>query len=29
MRTGKLTKEQVHAVTDIIDAAAKQIERLV
>ncbi|NYF79647.1 helix-turn-helix transcriptional regulator [Granulicella arctica] len=29
MRTGKLTTEQVHAITDIIDAAAKQIERLV
>ena len=28
MRTGKLTTEQIHAITDIIDAAAKQIERL-
>ena len=29
MRTGNLTTEQIHAITDIIDAAAKQIERLV
>jgi DNA-binding PadR family transcriptional regulator len=28
MKMGKLTTEQIHAVTDIIDAAAKQIERL-
>ncbi len=27
-RAGKLTTEQIHAITDIIDAAAKQIERL-
>jgi DNA-binding PadR family transcriptional regulator len=27
MKTGPLTTEQVHAITDIIDAAAKQIER--
>jgi hypothetical protein len=24
---GSLTTEQIHAITDIIDAAAKQIER--
>ena len=28
LKLGSLTPEQVHAVTDIIDAAAKQIERL-
>jgi DNA-binding PadR family transcriptional regulator len=28
MKMGSLTTEQVHAVTDIIDAAAKQIERI-
>jgi DNA-binding PadR family transcriptional regulator len=27
MKTGPLTTEQIHAITDIIDAAAKQIER--
>jgi DNA-binding PadR family transcriptional regulator len=27
MKTGPLTIEQIHAITDIIDAAAKQIER--
>jgi DNA-binding PadR family transcriptional regulator len=27
MKKGPLTEEQVHAITDIIDAAAKQIER--
>jgi hypothetical protein len=27
MKKGPLTTEQVHAITDIIDAAAKQIER--
>src|ERR1700730_3217736 len=27
MQTGPLTEEQTHAITDIIDAAAKQIER--
>jgi DNA-binding PadR family transcriptional regulator len=27
MKTGSLTTEQIHAITDIIDAAAKQIER--
>ncbi len=28
MKMGSLTTEQVHAITDIIDAAAKQIERV-
>jgi uncharacterized protein YpuA (DUF1002 family) len=28
MKMGSLTQEQIHAVTDIIDAAAKQIERI-
>ncbi len=28
MKTGPLTAEQIHAITDIIDAAAKQIERV-
>src|SRR5437899_11939720 len=28
MKMGSLTTEQIHAVTDIIDAAAKQIERV-
>ncbi len=28
MKKGPLTTEQIHAITDIIDAAAKQIERL-
>jgi DNA-binding PadR family transcriptional regulator len=28
MKIGSLTTEQIHAVTDIIDAAAKQIERV-
>lgn len=28
MKMGSLTTEQIHAVTDIIDAAAKQIERI-
>jgi DNA-binding PadR family transcriptional regulator len=28
MKTGPLSTEQIHAITDIIDAAAKQIERL-
>jgi DNA-binding PadR family transcriptional regulator len=28
MKKGPLTKEQIHAITDIIDAAAKQIERV-
>ena len=28
MKVGSLTTEQIHAVTDIIDAAAKQIERI-
>lgn len=28
MKMGSLTTEQIHAVTDIIDAAAKQIERM-
>ena len=28
MKQGPLTTEQIHAMTDIIDAAAKQIERL-
>jgi hypothetical protein len=28
MKKGPLTEEQVHAITDIIDAAAKQIERI-
>jgi len=28
MKRGPLSTEQVHAITDIIDAAAKQIERL-
>lgn len=28
MKAGPLTTEQIHAITDIIDAAAKQIERL-
>lgn len=28
MKRGPLTDEQIHAITDIIDAAAKQIERL-
>jgi len=27
MKMGSLTTEQIHAITDIIDAAAKQIER--
>jgi len=27
MKKGPLTTEQIHAITDIIDAAAKQIER--
>ena len=27
MKTGPLTTEQIHAITDIVDAAAKQIER--
>ena len=27
MKRGRLTTEQIHAITDIIDAAAKQIER--
>ena len=27
MKKGSLTEEQIHAITDIIDAAAKQIER--
>ena len=27
MKKGPLTEEQIHAITDIIDAAAKQIER--
>jgi hypothetical protein len=27
MKKGRLTTEQIHAITDIIDAAAKQIER--
>jgi hypothetical protein len=27
MKKGPLTEVQVHAITDIIDAAAKQIER--
>jgi DNA-binding PadR family transcriptional regulator len=27
MKAGPLTIEQIHAITDIIDAAAKQIER--
>jgi DNA-binding PadR family transcriptional regulator len=28
MKNGPLTTEQIHAITDIIDAAAKQIERI-
>ncbi|WP_245632226.1 PadR family transcriptional regulator [Edaphobacter aggregans] len=28
MKMGSLTTEQIHAITDIIDAAAKQIERV-
>jgi DNA-binding PadR family transcriptional regulator len=28
MKKGPLTEEQIHAITDIIDAAAKQIERI-
>src|SRR5258705_2948347 len=28
MKKGPLTEEQIHAITDIIDAAAKQIERV-
>jgi phospholipase/lecithinase/hemolysin len=28
MKLGSLTADQIHAVTDIIDAAAKQIERV-
>jgi hypothetical protein len=28
MKMGSLTTEQVHAITDIIDNAAKQIERI-
>jgi DNA-binding PadR family transcriptional regulator len=28
MKLGSLTTEQIHAITDIIDAAAKQIERI-
>ena len=28
MKSGPLTTEQIHAITDIIDAAAKQIERI-
>jgi DNA-binding PadR family transcriptional regulator len=28
MKTGSLTTDQIHAITDIIDAAAKQIERV-
>jgi DNA-binding PadR family transcriptional regulator len=28
MKAGPLTTEQIHAITDIIDAAAKQIERV-
>ena len=28
MKMGPLTTEQIHAITDIIDAAAKQIERV-
>src|ERR1700678_2974069 len=28
LKTGPLTTEQIHAITDIIDAAAKQIERV-
>jgi DNA-binding PadR family transcriptional regulator len=28
MKRGSLTTEQIHAITDIIDAAAKQIERI-
>ena len=28
MKKGPLTTEQIHAITDIIDAAAKQIERV-
>lgn len=28
LKMGSLTTEQIHAVTDIIDAAAKQIERV-
>ena len=27
MKAGSLTEEQVHKVTDILDAAAKEIER--